>query len=74
MNRRRGKGTYGEIQKHVKGRHGFTAETCWIAHVRELNGLATRRAWNRRGEKREKPCPPGKRAAIEEALRHFGLI
>jgi hypothetical protein len=66
--------TYREIQKHVKQRYGFVPKTCWIAHVKELNGLPTRRVWNRAGKNREVLCPPEKRPAIEIALRHFRII
>jgi len=67
--------TYIEIQKFVQRRHGFIPKTSWIAHVKALRGLLTRRAANRTGRgRRAEPCPPEKREAIEEALRHFGLI
>jgi len=66
--------TYAEIQAYVQKHHGFVPKTCWIAHVKELNGLPTRRAWNRTGPERVAPCPPDKRQAIEEALRHFGMM
>ncbi len=66
--------TYKEIQKYVKQRFGFEPKTCWVAHVKELNGLRTRPVWNRAGRNREIPCPPEKRPAIGAALRHFGLI
>jgi hypothetical protein len=36
--------TYKDIQKYVKQRFGFEPKTCWIAHVKELNGLPTRSA------------------------------
>jgi hypothetical protein len=66
--------TYKDIQDWVKEHHGFVAQTCWIAHCKELNGLSLRDAANRKGEERIKPCPEDKRAAIEQALRHFGEI
>lgn len=66
--------TYKGIQKYVKQRFGFGPKTCWIAHVKELNGLPTRPVWNRTARNREVPCPPEKRPPIEAALRHFGLI
>ena len=31
--------TYRDIQEDVKKLHGRTVKTCWIAHVKELNGL-----------------------------------
>jgi len=66
--------TYREIQKYVKQRFGFQPKTCWIAHVKELNGVPTRIVWNRAGRNREVPCPHEKQPAIEAALRHFGVI
>lgn len=66
--------TYREIQVWVCQRHGFIPQTCWIAHCKELNGIPRRKAANRQGSERVKPCPPEKRAAIEAAFRHFGLL
>jgi hypothetical protein len=67
--------TDSEIQKFVQHHHGFVPKRGWIAHVKELRGLPTRRAAKRSGQgSRVEPCPPEKREAIEEALRHFGLI
>ncbi|MBC8492748.1 MAG: hypothetical protein H8D43_03100 [Chloroflexi bacterium] len=67
--------TYKQIQDYVKERHGCTVKTCWIAHVKELNGLKLHRAPNREaGDKRKNPCPPSKRLLIEEAMRHYGMI
>lgn len=66
--------TIKEIQAFVKENYGFKPKSCWIAHVKELCGIEVRRAWNRQGEERLNPCPPEKRQAIEEALRHFEMI
>ena len=65
--------TYEQIQKWVEGNHGWVPQTCWIAHCKELKGLALRRAPNRAGV-REKPCPVDRRPAIFEAFRYFGMI
>ncbi|WP_279574116.1 hypothetical protein [Burkholderia anthina] len=35
--------SYKDIQMFVKQRHGIVAQTCWIAHVKELNGLPLRK-------------------------------
>jgi len=67
-------GTYDDIAKYVEGHHRFVPKSCWIAHVKELNDLPVRRAWNRSGRGRQVPCPPEKWVAIEQAFRHFGLI
>jgi hypothetical protein len=63
--------TYSEI---VQRRNGFVPTT-GITHVKALSGLPTRRAANRAGRGRHVvPWPAEKREAIEQALRHFGLI
>jgi hypothetical protein len=62
--------SYKEIQRYVKANSGFTPKTCWIAHVKEICGLAVKRAWNRSGA-RMVPCPQDKVAPIKEAFRHF---
>lgn len=65
----------GDIQPWVRATYGFTPKTCWIADVKSAHGLTTRIAQNRADQNgRVEPCPPERRAAIEEALRHFGMI
>lgn len=67
--------TYEEIQEYVKKRYGYTVKTCWIAHVKELNGLKPRVAPNRiSGDSRANPCPESRRPMIEEAMQHYGMI
>ena len=67
--------TDAEIQKFVQRHHGFIPKTAWIAHVKGVHGLPTLRGANRVGRDRDiAPCPPEKREAIEEALRHFGVM
>jgi len=66
--------TYGKIRAWRYARHGFSPRTGWIAHVKELSGLRLRPTHNRRDPRRVDPCPPERRAAIEEALRHFGIL
>ena len=63
-----------EIDRYVRRTAGFSVKTCWIAHVKELNGLPVRRAWNRSGDERQDPCPPDKRPAIERAFQHLRMI
>lgn len=64
-----------EIQKFVQRRHGFIPKTGWIAHVEDVHNIPTlREAKRARRDRAVEPCPPEKREAIEEALRHFGLI
>lgn len=67
--------TYEQIQGYLNERYGFVAQTCWIADIKAEHGLTTRIASNRISESnRAKRCPAGKRDAIENALRHFGMI
>jgi hypothetical protein len=66
--------TYQEIQKWVQQRFGFTPETCWIAHCKEIYGLPLGEAVNRMGSERVKPCPPEKQMAIKKAFQHFGML
>jgi hypothetical protein len=67
--------SYREIAAWVQARHGFAAQTCWIADVKSTYGLTKGQAPNRIDSSRKvKPCPPSKRPAIEAALRHFGMI
>jgi len=67
--------TYQDIQEDVKQRSGRSVKTCWIAHVKELNGLPLRRAPNRESPtRRVHPCPEWAQSLIEKSMRHFGLL
>ena len=67
--------TYKQIQEYVRQYYNCYVKSCWIAHVKELNGLEVRAAPNRvSAATRENPCPDNKRAPIEEAMRHYGMI
>lgn len=66
--------TYKQIQFWVKQKYGFVPKTCWIADVKNQCGLPMRIAPNRKGAKREYPCPPEKTVAIIAALRYFEMI
>jgi hypothetical protein len=67
--------TDAEIQKFVQQHHGFIPKPGWIAHVKEVHGVPTLRGAKRaRRDRAVEPCPPEKREAIEEALRHFGVV
>jgi hypothetical protein len=63
--------TDAEIQKCVRRHQGFIPKLGWIAHVKEVHGVPTLRGATRaRRVRNVVPCPPEKREAIEEALRH----
>lgn len=67
--------TYRQIQDDVKEKNGKVVKTCWIAHVKELNGLRPRIALNRHSRaKRKVPCPPGVRPIIEASMRRLGML
>jgi len=51
--------TYADIVDYARERSGFAPKTCWIAHVKELNGLPVRRAWNRAGSLTRKRVAQG---------------
>ena len=66
--------TYKQIQDWVKLHYDFVPQTCWIADVKQMNNIPMRKAFNRVGECRVKPCPPEKVEPIQAALEHFGMI
>ena len=67
--------TYPEITAWVRSNYGFDPQTCWIADIKAGHGLTRGIAHNRLDPVRKvKPCPADKRAAIEGALIHFGMI
>jgi len=67
--------TYAEVQEAVKSAHGRSIKTCWIAHVKEMNGLPLRKAWNRLSPtERAVPCPDWARPLIEDAMRRLGML
>ncbi|MGB4765719.1 MAG: hypothetical protein WBH09_02280 [Rugosibacter sp.] len=67
--------TYSQIQEDIRIRHSLSVKTCWIAHVKELNGLPLRAAPNRkRPDARVAPCPEPMRPIIEESMRRLGMI
>lgn len=60
--------SYSQIQEYIKKKNNINVETCWIAHVKEMNGLVDKK------HDRQKPCPNEKIAIIEQALQNFGMI
>jgi len=61
-------GTYKEVQNYINAKYSFNVETCWIAHVKEINGLIDINI------DRQKPCPSDKIKPIQEALLYFGIL
>ena len=67
--------TYNQIKDWVKNKYGYAPATCYIAHVKEMSGLPTRKAWNRQNSaKRVKSCPPNKVEQIQEAFKYFRMM
>ena len=66
--------TYKQIETWIWNRYGWKPKTCWLAHCKELAGLARRDAPNRYGRERRVLCPPAKRYAIFEAFQHFKML
>ncbi|MBR9830073.1 MAG: hypothetical protein GYB41_15790 [Oceanospirillales bacterium] len=67
--------TYKNIQDDVKASHGISIKTCWIAHVKELNGLPLCKANNRISENdRKYECPDKVRPIIEASMRKLGML
>lgn len=66
--------TYWDIQTDIRTRHGRVVKSCWIAHVKDLNGLNPRVAANRQSAQRKFPCPDDVRPLIEDSMRRFGML
>lgn len=67
--------TYKDIQADIKKQFSITVKTCWIAHVKEINGLSPRVAPNRLcPTERRYPCPENVRPLIEASMKRFGMI
>ena len=74
-NKEKATATYKQIQDDIKDRFGITVKTCWIAHVKEINGLKPRIAPNRISKNyRKNPCPNRYESIIEESMRKFRMI
>lgn len=59
------------LQDYVRAKIGRVMQSCWIAHVKEMNGLPVN---SRRTGERQKPCPPKYRPVIEQAMRELGWL
>jgi hypothetical protein len=60
-----------KLQDHIRATHGRVMQTCWIGHVKELNGLPLK---PRHKGVRVKPCPDQWRPVIEDAMRTLGWM
>ncbi|MET3229441.1 UNVERIFIED_ORG: hypothetical protein ABIC54_001615 [Burkholderia sp. 1263] len=62
---------YIDLQLLVRRTHNRVMQSCWIADVKEKNGLSLR---SRRSVPRVKPCPDEWRPVIEDAMRTLGWL
>ena len=67
-------GTYKDIQSYIEMKYGVTVRTCWIAHVKEADGLTRGSDSKRKGRDRIHPCPDKHWDKIVDALRFFGIL
>lgn len=67
--------TYKQIQEYIKRKHGVSVKNCWIAHAKEIFGISTRIAYNRKNvNERIYPCPDDKLPLIEATFKKFRMI
>ena len=67
--------TYTQIQAYIKEHYGYTAKSCWIAHMKEECGLQPKISPRRYSkEKRVHPCPTTKQADLLETFKYFKMI
>ena len=69
-------GTYKQIQEYVLEHTGLKVSALYIAQVKAKHGIIERENYNKpKTEGNRVPkCPPEKEKAIEDALRHFGML
>ena len=70
------KATYQEIKDYVLEHSGLKVSSLYIAQVKQKCGIIERENYNKpKSENVKQPqCPPEKEKAIEEALKHFGMV
>ena len=70
------KATYQDIKDYVLENSGLKVSSLYIAQVKQKCGIIERDNYNKpKSEDAKQPqCPPDKEKAINEALKHFGMI
>ena len=70
------KATYQEIKDYVLEHSGLKVSSLYIAQVKQKHGIIEQECYNapKSEDGRVPQCPEEKVAAIENALRHFGMI
>lgn len=70
------KATYDEIKAYVLEKYGLKVSSLYISQVKRKCGLEVGQSYNlsKKEDAKVPQCPPEKKAAIMEALRHFQMI
>lgn len=70
------KATYDEIKAYVLEHSGLKVSSLYIAQVKQKCGIIERENYNKpKSEDAKQPqCPPEKEKAINEALKHLGMV
>ena len=70
------KATYDEIKAYVLEKHGLKVSSLYISQVKRKCGLDVGQNYNlsKKEDAKVPQCPPGKEAAIVDALRYFKMI
>ena len=70
------KASYAEIKDYMFQQTGLKVSCLYIAQVKAKHGILERECYNEpKSEGNRVPqCPPEKKRAIEDALRHFQMI
>lgn len=70
------KATYDEIKAYVLEKFGFKVSQLYIAQIKRKCGIIERKNYNQSKKEDAKvpKCPPEKKAAIMDALKHFQMI
>lgn len=70
------KAIYHEIKDYVLEHSGLKVSSLYIVQVKQKYGIIEREIYNKPNSKdaKQSQCPPEKKTAIMEALRHFGMI
>ena len=66
--------TYLEISEWVSREYGLAVTGHHIAQVKRKHGIVIRRNQSEPARQEDTRIPPDREAAIEAALRHFGMI
>ena len=63
-----------EIRDYIEKKHGVRPKNTWIAHAKEVYGVPTKPASNRKSGERRWPCPKKRLPHIKEAFLHFKML